>query len=99
MGKILAACTVTIPIRLKSDDRYFGITGVTEDVNMAIKSTARTITKTKLSDKVRSEQVLAHLDKFSSKKNIQTIWIVFQDLQHQIKFDHQSQDIQLWQLI
>jgi hypothetical protein len=56
MGKILAACPVTIPIRLNSDDR--SCIGLTEDINKAIKATARTITKTKLSDKIRSENVL-----------------------------------------
>ena len=61
MGKVLSACPVTIPIRLNSDDNC--CVGVTEEINKAIKSTARTITKTKLSDKVRSELVLqkAHL--------------------------------------
>jgi hypothetical protein len=56
MGKVLAACPVTIPIRLNCDDR--SCIGVTEEINKAIKSTARTITKTKLSDKIRSEDVL-----------------------------------------
>ena len=56
MGKILAACPVTIPIRLNSDDKF--CSGVTEEINKAIKATARTITRTKLSDKVRSEDVL-----------------------------------------
>ena len=56
MGKILASCPVTIPLRINDDDRS-GIT-VTEEINKAIKSTARTITKTKLSDKVHSEDVL-----------------------------------------
>ena len=56
MGKILAACPVTIPVRLNSDDKCSA--GVTEEINKAIKATARTITKTKLSDKVCSEDVL-----------------------------------------
>ena len=56
MGKILAACPVTIPIRINKDDRT--CVGITEDINKTIKSTARTITKTKLSDKIRSEDVL-----------------------------------------
>ena len=37
---------------------YQGYIGVTEDINKAIKATARTITKTKLSDKVHSEVLL-----------------------------------------
>jgi hypothetical protein len=56
MGKILAACPVTIPIRINDDDRLS--IGVTEVINKAIKSSARTITKTKLSDKIRSRDVL-----------------------------------------
>ena len=56
MGKILASCPVTIPLRINSDDRFS--IGVTEDINKAIKSSARTITKTKLSDKIRSEDIL-----------------------------------------
>ena len=56
MGKILAACPITIPIRLNSDDK--SCIGVTEDINKSIKAAARTITKTKLSDKIRSENVL-----------------------------------------
>ena len=56
MGKILNACPVTIPIRLHDDDRM--CIGVTEEINKAIKATARTITKTKLSDKIRSEDIL-----------------------------------------
>ena len=56
MGKILSACPVTIPVRLHSDDKSF--ISVTEDINKAIKATARTITKTKLSDKIRSEDIL-----------------------------------------
>ena len=56
MGKILAACPLTIPVRLNHDDRS-SIT-ITEEINKSIKATARTITKTKLSDKIRSEDVL-----------------------------------------
>ena len=56
MGKILSACPVTIPVQLHSDDKSF--ISVTEDINKAIKATARTITKTKLSDKIRSEDTL-----------------------------------------
>ena len=52
MGKVLHACPVTIPIRLSADDKMCN--GVTEAINKSIKATARTITKTKLSDKIRS---------------------------------------------
>ena len=56
MGKVLSACPITIPIRLNNDDRM--CIGVTEDINKSIKSTARSITKTKLCDKIRSEVIL-----------------------------------------
>ena len=56
MGKILTSCPVTIPVRISNDDRH--CIGVTEEINKAIKSCARAITKTKLCDKVRSEDVL-----------------------------------------
>ena len=56
MGKILAACPATIPIRIKNEDRYSE--GVTEDINKAIKAADPSITKTKLSDKMCSKEVL-----------------------------------------
>ena len=43
-------------MRLNDDDNTF--IGVTEDINKAIKKTARTITKTKPSEKIRSEIIL-----------------------------------------
>ena len=56
MGKILASCPVTIPFRLSNDDK--SSIGITEEINKTIKAAARIITKTKLSDKVRSEVIL-----------------------------------------
>ena len=56
MGKILSGAPATIPVRLENDDRSF--IGITEEINKCIKSVARTITKTKISDKVTSEVVL-----------------------------------------
>ena len=56
MGKILNACPVTIPIRLNDNESTY--IGVTEEINKSIKATARTITRTKLSDKIRSEDIL-----------------------------------------
>ena len=50
MGNILGSCPVTIPVRLNNDDRSF--ISVTEEINKAIKSTARVINKTRLSEKV-----------------------------------------------
>ena len=58
MGKIMAFSPVNIPTRLNMDDHYQNYTGVTEDINKSIKATARTITKSKLSDKIRSEVLL-----------------------------------------
>ena len=57
MGKILAAAPATTPVRIKDEDR--SLIGVTEDINKSIKAVARTITKTKLSDKIHSETVLS----------------------------------------
>ena len=56
MGKTLAACPVTIPIRLTDEDR--SCIGVTDEINKAIKATVLSINKTKLSDKNRSEDTL-----------------------------------------
>ena len=58
MGKILAFSPVNIPTRLNMDDHYQGYIGVTEDINKAIKAAAFTITKSRLSDKIRSEVLL-----------------------------------------
>ena len=58
MGKILTACPVTIPVKVNHDDNMYGYIGVTEDIDKSIKATARSITKTKLCDKIRSEVVL-----------------------------------------
>jgi len=58
MGKIMAFSPVNIPVRLNMDDHYQNYMGVTEDINKAIKATARTITKSKLSDKICSEVLL-----------------------------------------
>ena len=60
MGKILASCPATIPLNLNNEDRT--CIEVTDDINKAIKATARTITRTKLSDKIRSEDVLKKAD-------------------------------------
>ena len=58
MGKVLAAAPINIPTRLQSDDYYHGYVGVIEDINKAIKATARTITKSRLTDKIRSDVLL-----------------------------------------
>ena len=56
MGKILSACPLTIPVRLNSEDSTF--ISVTEEINKSIKKTARIITKTKVSEKIWSEDIL-----------------------------------------
>jgi hypothetical protein len=56
IGKILAAAPAAIPFKLTYDDRAANL--ATENINRSIKSVARTITKTALSDKVSSKSVL-----------------------------------------
>ena len=58
MGKIMAFSPVNIPTRLNVDNHYQGYIGVTKDINKGIKATARNITKSRLSDKIRSEVLL-----------------------------------------
>ena len=57
-GEDYSLSPVNIPTRLNMDDHYQNYTGVTEDINKAIKVTTRTITKSKLSDKIHSEVLL-----------------------------------------
>ena len=57
MGKILAAAPAAFPIKLNTYDKPY-LSGTLKDIDKAIKSCARTITRTKLSDKVISEVVL-----------------------------------------
>ena len=56
IGKILAAAPAAIPFKIAHDDRAANL--ATETINRSIKSVARTITKTSLSDKVSSKSVL-----------------------------------------
>ena len=55
--KILAAVAAAIPLKSHFLDKPFQC-GLLEDINKAIKETARTITRTKLSDKMNSTIVL-----------------------------------------
>ena len=55
MGKILASAPATLPIRTAEDQPTCT---VVENINKAIKATARTITKTKLTDRIHSNVVL-----------------------------------------
>ena len=55
MGKILAAAPAAIPIRIELDDK--NLCTFTEEINKSIKLAARTITRIKLSDHIRSEDI------------------------------------------
>ena len=57
MGKVLAAAPAALPIKTHQLEKSFQ-SGLIEDINKSIKSTARTIIKTKLSDKVPTDIVL-----------------------------------------
>lgn len=57
MGKILAAAPAAIPIRLSANDKPF-LSGILTDIDKSIRATARTITRTSLKDKTRTETVL-----------------------------------------
>ena len=53
MGKILSALAVVIPLKTHSQDKPFqSVLSRLEDINKAIKCSARTNTKTLLTDKV-----------------------------------------------
>ena len=56
IGKILAAAPAAIPFKMAYDDRAANL--ATENINRSVKSVARTITKTSLSDKVSSKSTL-----------------------------------------
>ena len=52
----MAAAPAAVPFRINQDDK--GAIVLTEKINCALKSAARTITRTRLKDKVKSEVVL-----------------------------------------
>ena len=56
LGKIMAAAPAVIPFRIDHNDK--GTNSLTEKINCAIKSVARTITRTRLTDKIRSDIIL-----------------------------------------
>lgn len=56
IGKIMAAAPAAIPFRLDHEDK--GAIVLTDQINNALKSAARTITRIRLKDKVRSDIVL-----------------------------------------
>ena len=57
MGKILVAAPAAIPIRIDPNDKPY-LAAILNEVDKSIRATARTITRTKLIDKVRSEVTL-----------------------------------------
>ena len=57
MGKILAAAPAAIPIRLSANDKPY-LSGILTEIDKSIRATARTITRTSLKDKTRTEIVL-----------------------------------------
>ena len=56
LGKIMAAAPAVIPFRIDHNDK--GANSLTDKINCAIKSVARTITRTRLTDKIRSDIIL-----------------------------------------
>ena len=58
MGKILSAAPAAMPIKLSPYDKPH-VSGILTDIDKSIRATARTITHTKLKDKVRTESVLS----------------------------------------
>ena len=50
MGKILAATPAALPIRLSTNDKPY-LSGTLSEIEKSIRSTARTITHTRLKDK------------------------------------------------
>ena len=57
MGKILAAAPAAIPIQINPNDKPYQAV-ILNDIDKSIRATARTITRTKLKDKVKSEVTL-----------------------------------------
>ena len=53
IGKILCAAPAAIPIRLDPNEMPY-LSGILTEIDKSIRSTARTITKTKLNDKIRT---------------------------------------------
>ena len=57
MGKILSSAPAAIPIKLNPNDKPY-LSGILNEIDKSIRATARIITRTCLSDKVRTEIVL-----------------------------------------
>ena len=58
MGKILAAAPAAIPIRIDTKDKPY-LAGILDQIDKTIRASARTITRTKLTDKVSSEVTIS----------------------------------------
>ena len=58
MGKILSAAPAAMAIKLSPYDKSH-VSGILTDIDKSVRATARTITHTKLKDKVRTETVLS----------------------------------------
>ena len=54
MGKILNAAPAAFPLKLSSSDKPY-LSGVINEIHKSIKSAARTISRVKLTDKMRSD--------------------------------------------
>ena len=52
----MASAPAAIPLKIHQDDK--NVVTITEKINCGLKSAARTITQTRLTDKIRSETVL-----------------------------------------
>ena len=77
IGKIAAAAQAAIPFKIAVDDRAANL--ATDKINRAIKSAARTITKTSLKDMVSSEQVLQkaglrNLNEIVASTSVVMVW-------------------------
>ena len=57
MGKLLSAAMAAIPVKLCPYDKPY-LAGILNDLEKSIRAAARTISRTKLTDKIQSEVVL-----------------------------------------
>ena len=71
VGKIIASAPAAIPFRIDEDDK--GLITLTDQISCALKKAARTITRTRLTDKVRSEVVLQKAGLLSLNEMIASI--------------------------
>ena len=86
IGKIMASAPAAIPYKVDPEctpnyreNQVQGFLTTTEEINMTIKSAARVITKTKLSDKIPSKSVLnkaglRYLDEMVAYSSAVMVW-------------------------